>query len=287
MSKMAATTSPALPAFSYAQAAKGLAPATTSSAQSQAGSSSIIPGFSSTETKPSIPDSERPESQHTPAGAPRRDEKAGEVMLKMARDEADITSTAKSYSENDSSSTAKQTFSSHPDSKQISESTSPSLVASVAMLPREDEYSSTPNGSSESWDKQSEASAMAEKSVHVTESGKDKSADDDWVNVPAPKAEKELKAAPIPAVNIWQQRREAQEAKAKTNAALRSSAAVPATVKSNLQTQPGRLVESQMQDDGTKKRASGKLGDKGDVGSKKKQADDTKSRDDGSFSFLR
>ncbi|KAK5242017.1 hypothetical protein LTR40_012943, partial [Exophiala xenobiotica] len=46
---------------------------------------------------------------------------------------------------------------------------------------------------------------------------KSKDPDEDWekVSVPSMTAEKELKAAPIPVVNIWQQRREAQAAKAK------------------------------------------------------------------------
>ncbi len=284
---MAAAASPALPAFSYAQAAKGLAPA-ISATHSQAESSVNTPEISSSERKSPIPGSEKLESLQTTAGAEKSEEISNDVATKMVHHDAEIASTVKSNSDKNSSTSTKQISSSHPDSKHVSESTSPSLVASVATLPPEDEYPSTPNGTSESWDKQSETSAIAEKSTQMTEGGKDKIGDDqDWVNVSAPKSEKDLKAAPIPAVNIWQQRKEAQEAKAKASTPLRSSVAIPAPNKSKPQNQTGRHMEAQGQDDGTKRRPSGKLADKGDGISKKKPADDTKVRDDGKCSFLR
>lgn len=274
---MAAATSPALPAFSYAQAAKGRATA-PSATPPQAESSANTPDIMSTGRKSSIPQPERLESLNTAAGAGKEDEIMDDIS-KMVHGNVDVASTVKSNLDKSSSLPTKPISSSHSDSKQISGSTSPNLMASVPTLPREAEYSPTPNGSSESWDKQSETSATADRPAPMTESGKEKNGEDDWVNVP-PKA---LKAAPIPAVNIWQQRKEAQEAKAKANAAPRSPAAAAVPIKSKPPTQPGRHVESQPEDDEAKRRPSGKLPDKSDAVSKKKQLDETRTTngDDG------
>jgi len=57
---------------------------------------------------------------------------------------------------------------------------------------------------------------------------KAKEADDDWekVSIPSSIAEKELKAAPIPAVNIWAQRSQSFQAKLKEQAVQRQTATV-------------------------------------------------------------
>ena len=288
---MAAATSPALPAFSYAQAAKGRGP-TTSVASSQAEPSQNTSELPPSERRVPIeraasnPNSEKLDSQHATASADKKGEIADDLSSKTVCDDAEIASKIKLNSDHGSSTDTKQTFLSHADPKQISESTSPSLVASVATLPREDGDSSTPNESSESWDKQSEVSATAERSLQIGENGKENSRDDDWVNIPAPKAEKELKVAPIPTVNIWQQRIEAQEAKAKANATLRPSSTVAPPIKPKPPIQPVRNGEVQVHDDETKKKPAGKLADKGDGTLRKKHAEDTKSRDDGKCSFL-
>lgn len=49
---------------------------------------------------------------------------------------------------------------------------------------------------------------------------KNKDADDDWekISLPSTAAEKELKAAPVPSVNIWQKRKQEQDAKLKQEA---------------------------------------------------------------------
>lgn len=282
---MAATTSPALPAFSYAQAAKGLAPA-ISATNSQPESSVNVSDMSSTEKKAFNVQPEKLEPLHTTPSAGKNDETPNDIVPKMVGDDGDIASNGQPNPDKKSSSITKLTSSSHSDSKQVSESTSPSLVASVATLPREDENSSTQNGSSESWDKQSETSAPAEKAVPSTAGEKDKNRDDDWVNLPASKVEKALKAAPIPAVNIWQQRKEAQEARVRANAGSHSSIAVAAPIKTKPPTQPGRHMEVQAQDDETKRRPSGKIADRSDGNSKKKQAGDIKVPDDGKCSFF-
>jgi len=61
---------------------------------------------------------------------------------------------------------------------------------------------------------------------NAAEKEKSKDVDDDWdkVSVPSVAAEKELKAAPIPTVNVWQQRREAQEARMRELATQRTAA---------------------------------------------------------------
>lgn len=285
--KMAAATSPALPAFSYAQAAKGLAPA-PSTAQSQAEPSVNNPDMLSTERTASTPEPEKLDSLNVTAGVVKDNEISNGLISKMVHDDVKTGSTTKSTSDSSgSTSNIKQTSSSLSGSKEVSESTSPSLVASVTTLPREDEISSTQNGSSESWDKQSQNSALAERPVQIADNGKTHNADDDWVSVSAPKAEKELKAAPIPAVNIWQQRKEAQAAKAKADAALRSSTVSAAPNKPKPQSQPTRHVEAQGDNDETKRKSSAKLTEKGDGNSKKKQFDDPKGRDDGKCPVLR
>ena len=86
-----------------------------------------------------------------------------------------------------------------------------------SVTPAKEDDIALPNGTSDStWDVQSQASG--EKSQQSKEEGKVKENDDDWekVSVPSVAAEKELKAAPIPVVNIWQQRKEAQDAKLKS-----------------------------------------------------------------------
>lgn len=100
----------------------------------------------------------------------------------------------------------------------ISGTSSPSVANSSTTAPK-DEDSNTMNGSSEStWDKQSQASGPEK----PTEEANEKS--DEKKDVPPPK---ELKAAPLPAVNVWQQRREAQEAKSKVTGNLKPAS--PAT----------------------------------------------------------
>lgn len=107
---------------------------------------------------------------------------------------------------------------------------SPSLATtSTEAFPKEDDMSLTPNGSSDSsWDKQSQASLAIEKTARSEDEPK-KNPEDRTEKEPTPP--KELKEAPIPAVNIWQLRREAQEAKARANATVKPA---PAATKGTL-----------------------------------------------------
>lgn len=92
----------------------------------------------------------------------------------------------------------------------VSGTSSPSVANSSTTAPK-DEDSNTVNGSSEStWDKQSQASGVEKPTEETNEKSDEKK------DVPPPK---ELKAAPLPAVNVWQQRKEAQDARVKAVAA--------------------------------------------------------------------
>jgi la-related protein 1 len=92
-----------------------------------------------------------------------------------------------------------------------SRTSSPSVrTTSKSRKSKEDDSSNTPNGTAEAT---SEKQASTEgKTDAVTEKSNEKS--DESTKDAAPP--KELKAAPLPSINIWQQRREAQDAKVKT-----------------------------------------------------------------------
>ena len=96
---------------------------------------------------------------------------------------------------------------------------SPSFgTASTSTLPKEDELSSTVNGSSESnWDKNSQSSQNGSKPSERAEESKTQHSASAWNDEGSPSAL--LKEAPPPAVNIWQYRKEIHEAKAKTKQA--------------------------------------------------------------------
>ncbi|RAH40188.1 La domain family [Aspergillus brunneoviolaceus CBS 621.78] len=156
--------------FSYAQAAKGVAP-TNSPAEPVASSN----------------------------------EQNAEVSAEQSTDAASTKVEPGPESENVNGTNDKEAESSSVGNSSTTSST----------LKDEDEVN-TPNGTSEStWDKQSQASG-AEKATGEEEGADDKT-DEKEKSVPA----KELKAAPLPAVNIWHQRKEAQDAKAKALAALK------------------------------------------------------------------
>ncbi|RMZ84301.1 hypothetical protein DV738_g528, partial [Chaetothyriales sp. CBS 135597] len=81
------------------------------------------------------------------------------------------------------------------------------------------------------WEKASQASNVQDKAATTpTDKDRTKESEDDWekVSVPSIAADKELKAAPLPAVNVWAVRLEAQAAKKKELAA-KSTASVNGT----------------------------------------------------------
>ncbi|KAL4781009.1 hypothetical protein BJX76DRAFT_26250 [Aspergillus varians] len=169
--------------FSYAQAAKGIAPTQPSQTPSES-------------TTPELKLDEQPsESLQTSieAAAPKED---------AATDVDDTTSN----NDNEVNST---------DAKaEVSGTSSPSTATvQTSTISKEDESSSVANGSSEStWDKQSQTSA-SDKQNATAETTEGKTSEKKKKEKPAPP--KELKAAPLPTVNVWHQRKEAQNAKAK------------------------------------------------------------------------
>ncbi|EEP78616.1 predicted protein [Uncinocarpus reesii 1704] len=181
-----------MPTFSYAQAAKGLVSSTP--AQSNA----------EKQSKPASPSNGQMLDD-----VPSHESNATMTQL-SSKEQMDPLGNRKLPTENESN-------------KGIpSGASSPSVAtASTETLPKEDDMSLTPNGSSDStWDKQSERSVSVSKSNQAPEGGAEETAENGTKNVTNLK---DLKPASIPAVNIWQKRLEAQEAKAKANAAMKST----------------------------------------------------------------
>ncbi|KMP09636.1 hypothetical protein CISG_09711 [Coccidioides immitis RMSCC 3703] len=187
-----------MPAFSYAQAAKGLVSSTpTQSTTENQGKSTIS---ANEPTKVEMIDSSNNKDSKQAPGSNESTDIIGKQKLGIERDLTKNISSGAS---------------------------SPSVAtASTDTLPKEDDMSLTPNGSSDStWDKQSQASVLIDKPNQTPEGSKEKSSENGSEKGSMPL--KELRAAPIPAVNIWQQRREAQEAKVKANAALKPASTLP------------------------------------------------------------
>lgn len=105
----------------------------------------------------------------------------------------------------------------------VSGTSSPS-VGNSSTAPKDEESSNTVNGTSEStWDKQSQASGSEKPNGIAPEETKEKTAGKEKKekkNAPP----KELKAAPLPSINIWQQRKEAQDARVKVTGNLKPAA---------------------------------------------------------------
>lgn len=204
---MSTPSGAAAPAFSYAQAAKGLTPSTSSQPtprnESPATSEKNTRERSATESNV---------SQIT--GKPVR-EKA-EIDGKPNTETAHQKSSSEETPEKDTVVSTQKVL----DAPETS-SEQPSLSGIDSQDLRRDETGpQLVNGRTPSFDQASEVSGQgsAEK--------KPKDSEDDWekISVPSMTAEKELKAAPIPVVNIWQQRREAQAARLKETASQPRSA---------------------------------------------------------------
>ncbi|OJD09938.1 hypothetical protein AJ78_08847 [Emergomyces pasteurianus Ep9510] len=225
-----------MPTFSYAQAAKGFStpPKVLNAAEKQNKSSTT---------------SSDPSSQRTAAGSVDGDGSNQTVASStdmesssVATEHTDATDKSQSSTERNSDSTV----TAPPATTGLSSKIAPSGTSSppragttsTTTLPKDDDISGTPNGLSDSstWDKQSQASGPVEKLGESGETNKEKSKENGWEKDNSAVL-KELKAAPIPVVNVWQQRREAQEAKVKASAALKSATpavAKPANLKSSV-----------------------------------------------------
>ncbi|KAJ5160460.1 uncharacterized protein N7482_007464 [Penicillium canariense] len=179
--------------FSYAQAAKGVS---GTPVPSKAGS---------TESEKSEPKAEEP-SDSVPAA-----ESVTTVSETETPQEPETTTTSVDKEAEFTTVTSKHA---HRSKANNSRTSSPS-VRSTAAQSKDGDASNTTNGNADaSSEKQSQPDAKADKSENGSEASKEKSEKSEKAAPP-----KELKAAPLPSVNIWQQRKEAQEAKAKTTPA--------------------------------------------------------------------
>ncbi|KAJ5762060.1 uncharacterized protein N7511_005442 [Penicillium nucicola] len=174
--------------FSYAQAAKGASgtptPSKTPSEPEKIDSNTEEqPTETTTETTPAPAEIEAPQTSEQVAVEENKDDDFTTVTNKHAAKKAVASRTS-----------------------------SPSVrTNSKSNKPKEDDSSNTPNGTAEAT---SEKQASTEgKTDAAAEKSSEKS--EEAAKDAAPP--KELKAAPLPSINIWQQRREAQDAKVKTS----------------------------------------------------------------------
>lgn len=198
--------------FSYAQAAKGLAPSSNISSNPASSASSDHGGrdtssnndASNAHSKPSR--SIKSEKDSIPQSKPaQNNDIANDVDHTSAQDKVSpqaVDSVA------DDSKSMQSHLSSADDFVMPSKPVESSLNATFDHI-QESETTRKPD--SEADDDQTKA----------------KEADDEWekVSIPSSTADKELKAAPIPVVNIWQQRQEAQQAKIKEQSGQRQPTA--------------------------------------------------------------
>ncbi|CRG85175.1 putative HTH La-type RNA-binding protein C1527,03 [Talaromyces islandicus] len=252
---MAATASKTeMPTFSYAQAAKGLATSNTSQ------QSPKVPTEQVTETAPEDESSKGSLSTQT----------SNTIVAETSGDSEKPDSIVDPESKSTTTGSSKNV---------VSNTSSPSIgTASTSTLAKEDDIPAIPNGTSDStWDKQSQTSTPADKAASVTDS-KDGSTKSEKA------AQKELKAAPIPAVNIWQQRKEAQEAKAKATAAvLKSTAPANKTASSKLAPQTNGDYSDSAKTTNKKKTANdGQADVSGSLGKDRKRTETRKSHEEGS-----
>lgn len=220
--------------FSYAQAAKGLAPSSNvssnpvSSASSDHGAkdASIASDTSTAQAK-------------TARSAPTQDKETSTISksLQSARsNEEDASPQTKLPAQShdaiaEDSKVAEAGHASQDAEASVTKDTAPAVRAAAPT----EERASQRSGSPEATDAQE----------------KTKEADDDWekVSIPSSTAEKELKAAPIPVVNIWAQRSQSFQAKLKEQATLRQTA----TPTSQIRPRPAATAS-----DDSKKKMSGR-----------------------------
>ncbi|KAI9873044.1 MAG: hypothetical protein M1830_000898, partial [Pleopsidium flavum] len=208
-----------VPTFSYAQAAKGRF--SSGSATIQGGK--VASGHDTPMKEPSPPTATDLAPLPAVPDATKRDDEApgGNSIGEALTNGSVLKEQHSDRSRSKATSPSPQREATAQSQAQGSTPSSPSFgTASTSTLPKEDDLSSTPNASSDStWDRQSQTSHSPEKVGPQGEVGKEnekeKEKGNSWEKESAKPAS--LKPAPLPALNFWQQRREAQEAKAKAN----------------------------------------------------------------------
>ena len=193
-----------MPAFSYAQAARGLPQSKSEPLMRNESTEQEVQGSQLEETNASRGSSRlsRSRARNEPnegATAAQND------PTSTSTDEIDQRESVLTSQQPRQGSTARKASTSSAASPH---STTADAVTRVAD-------SASRRDQSSSWDQTSQTSTSAEKAQESTEKDKVKDSEDDWekVSVPSVSAEKELKVAPVPTVNIWLQRKEAHNAK--------------------------------------------------------------------------
>ena len=196
---------PAVPTFSYAQAAKGRSPP-FSATQS--------PSKALSETTEAALQAQPPHEQSASSEEPLKEVKSRRTSESQIRSE--IAAPNEIEKVNDSTKPAQDTTTVTTVARQPQSEASEQLApfpppspsfgtGSTSTLQKEDDSSPTPNGSSEStWDKHSQGSQNGEKTGEKPEADKEQSMISSWeqkASTPSP-----LREAPPPALNFWQQR---------------------------------------------------------------------------------
>ncbi|CAG8886076.1 unnamed protein product [Penicillium egyptiacum] len=150
-----------------------------------------------------------------------------------------------------------------------SRTSSPSVRTGSKSRKSKEDDSNTSNGNADATEKQAPSEGQTEKAEGAAEKSTEKSEDSEKTASPP----KELKAAPLPSVNIWQQRREAQDAKVK---AVPKSASTSKTAS----TKAASTADETQQDSKTGSKKKG--ADVAQEGAKDRKKTDGKGRDAGS-----
>jgi la-related protein 1 len=221
--------------FSYAQAAKGV-------------SGTPVPSkTASTEPEKSDAKIEEP-SESVPAPTES-------VTTASETETPQEPETATTSVNNDAEFTTVTSKHAHRSKANNSRTSSPS-VRSNAAQPKEGDASNNSNGTIDpASEKQAKSDAKTDRTENGSENSKEKSEKSEKSEKVTPP--KELKAAPLPSVNIWQQRKEAQEAKAKTTPS-------PVAVKGKLeegQQESGKTISKKKGTDGASEGTKGKKSD--------------------------
>ncbi|KIW91290.1 uncharacterized protein Z519_08186 [Cladophialophora bantiana CBS 173.52] len=225
---MASSSGAAAPVFSYAQAAKGLtSTASTQSAsrnESPAASDKSVKDRSATETTNTTSTLKSPRPRSEP-----EDKSSGEGAAFKSSPEAERSASKSTQEEADKEGTTQTqhvaTYS-NAQTSPVAHVETPNIVPTQDQQKR-DAVPQLPNGRSLSSEEPPVSTSNDKSALSATEK-KSKDGEDDWekVSVPSMSAETQYKAAPIPTVNVWQVRIEAQAAKMKGLEQQRASVSI-------------------------------------------------------------
>ncbi|KAI9781038.1 MAG: hypothetical protein M1816_002581 [Peltula sp. TS41687] len=229
--------------FSYAQAAKGRSSSLHSSAPATGPDPTVKESMPTIPTKSTtqLETLKSPENQKTDSDGHKENEELRSDNI------GEKTTTVIDTQSNDMSTSEHER---HPQSPASRTSASNVVTPSVARSEKEVEISPTqPNPTDLPWDSFSQTSNKTDKASQPSTADPDKEHEkDEWKET-----QSAFVAAPVPAVNVWQQRKEAQAAKAK------------AMAQSSAQSSPGSKAPPTLEKSNEKSAASNKppTGDKG------------------------